>query len=147
MFDSVGMFNSLLKKILNNKGEIPATPAPTPAVTPQPTPQPSAYDTLLQKKGFKSNDDVAKSYEEVERGYSKANTARDTTKKQLEQHGYSLDDDGNVIQVNPNAQPPVRDNQYQQYGQPQQQPQDVIYDPYTGHPISDPIARQLASMP
>src|SRR3990167_280080 len=91
----------LFRMLLNNKGEVPVSgaPQPTPTQTPAPTPQPSAYDTLVQKKGFKSNDDVAKSYEEVERGYSKANTARDTTKKQLEQHGYSLDDDGNVIQA------------------------------------------------
>ena len=89
---------------------------------------------------------MAKSYEEVERNYTKTTTARDTTKKQLEQYGYSLDESGNVIQVNPMAQPSVRDNQYQPYGQPQQT-QEVIYDPYTGQAISDPVARQLATMP
>ena|SRR3990167_1188437 len=155
MFDSVGMFKSLLKKILNNRGEVPVTPSHQPATpatpaTPAPQPQPSAYDTLIQKKGFKSNDDVARSYEEVERSYGKSKTSYDTTKKQLEQHGYSLDDNGNIIQVNPNAQPPVRDNQYQQYGQPNQpyqQQQETIYDPYTGQVISNPIDMQLAQLP
>ncbi len=113
---------------------------------PQPTPQPSAFDSFVQKKGFKSSDDVVKSYEEVEKSYTRTTTAIDKAKKQLEQHGYTINDEGDVVEQNP--------QQYQQpyqqpYGQQQQQQQqqETVYDPYTGQVINNQLDLQLSRLP
>ncbi len=112
----------------------------------QPAPQPSAFDSFVQKKGFKSNDDVVNSYEEVERSYTRTTTAIDRAKKQLEQHGYTINDEGDVVQVESNQQ--NYQQPYQQpYGQQQQQQQETIYDPYTGQVINNPIDLQLSRLP
>jgi len=179
------MLNGLRKffKILsNNRGEIsvadpaaspvpdtnptpaaPAAPAapvaePTPEVLPpDPAPAAGGYDTLAAKKGYKTADDMAQGYIDAEAGLHRVQNNAATTKQQLEAHGYTIDNDGNVIQMagNPNPQPP-----YAQPGVPVQTapvvpgqpaqpatPQEAVYDPYTGLQITDPIDMQLSQMP
>ena len=116
-------------------GAAPAAPAGAPVTL-------SKYETLAQKKGFKTQDDLAGSYESLEQEHSRKTNVIDKTKKQLEAAGYTLNDDGTIEQV---AQPPAYP---QGGGYPQGQPQgETVYDPYTGQPLSDPIAIQLARMP
>lgn len=108
-------------------------------------PAPSKFDTLLQKKGFKSNDDLAGSYESIEQEHSRKSTVIDKARKQLESAGYTLRDDGSIEQVQPAGGgyvPPGGG-----YQQPQGQPAETVYDPYTGNPITDPIALQLIRLP
>jgi hypothetical protein len=114
-----------------------------PAGTP---PQPSIYKDLQAKKGFKSEEDLAKSYVEAEQSLGKHQNITNKVKQQLESQGYTIDDEGNVKPMGqPAGQPP---NYPPQGGYPPQgQPQETIYDPYTGTPITDPIALQLARMP
>lgn len=113
-----------------------------PAGSPPATP--SKYDQLAAKKGFKSHDDLATSYEALEPELGRSKTTIDKARKQLESAGYTLDDDGVIKpQGSPGAQPP---GQFQQPGQ-HQPPGEVIYDPYTGQAIADPVAMQLARMP
>ena len=57
---------------------------------------PSKYETLAQKKGFKSQEDLAGSYESLEQENSKRTNIIDKTKKQLEAAGYTLKDDGTI---------------------------------------------------
>ena len=45
--------------------------------------QPSVYDDLAGKKGYKSPDDLAKSYMDLEQDRSKRVSAFDTAKQQL----------------------------------------------------------------
>ena len=111
-----------------------------PTVTPSGTPTPSKYETLTQKKGFKSQDDLAGAYEQVEQEHGRKSTVIDKVKKQLEAAGYSVNDDGTIAQVD-GGQPA-----YQPSSQPQGGGQ-VVYDPYTGQQINDPIALRLAQMP
>lgn len=134
---------------LNNKGEVenPANPDSSQASDNLPDPEqiqqqaPDAFSSFVQKKGFKSNDDVVKSYENVEAEFHRTKNTFDTTRKQLEAAGYSVNEKGEIIQVgNPAYQPQQPQGPYQQDAEP-------IYDPYSGQPITDPIARQLAQMP
>ncbi len=137
---------------------IPGQPNPNPDLNGQggtasggqpqgtPPPAPSKFEELKQKKGFKSEEDLAKSYEEVEKSKSRFETIHGKTKQQLESQGFTIDDNGDIKPMGgvPQAQP-----QYPQQGQPYQQPipQETVYDPYTGQQITDPIALQLAKMP
>ena len=148
-------------KILNlgNKGEVnapPDEPSTEPDVEPgEPPAAPSEFDTLMSQKGFKSNDDVAKSYREAESTLHRTQNTFSTVKQQLESHGYTVDDKGNIIS-DPNQQSPYgqpnqqlpgqtyQQDQYNQYGNQQQEP---IYDPYTGQQITNQIDAQLAQMP
>lgn len=115
-------------------GQAPAGTGQTP-----PPATPSKYEQLAAKKGFKSHDDLATSYEALEPELGRSKTAIDKAKKQLESAGYTMDDDGTI-------KPKEQGQPYQALGQYQQQTPD-IYDPYTGQVIADPIARQLAGMP
>jgi len=140
---------------LNNKGELPPTPDPEPNSESQPDPdslpnvtpdpnampasEPGAFDSFVEKKGFKNNDAVAKSYEEIEAAHHRTSNTFNTVKQQLEGAGYTVDEKGNVVQT---GQPPL-----QQPQQPYQQQAEPVYDPYTGQAITDPIALQLAQMP
>ena len=118
-------------------GVAPAAPAGAPAA-------PSKYETLAQKKGFKSQEDLAGSYENLEQEHSRKTNIVDKAKKQLEAAGYTLNDDGTIEQAGQPAGAPA----YPPQGYPQGQPQgEVIYDPYTGQQITDPVALQLARMP
>jgi len=117
-------------------GAAPGTPGAAPAA---PATPPSAYNELATKKGFKSQDELAKSYGELETDRSRRVSALDTAKKQVEQQSngsLTLDDNGNVIPI-PGAQPQGGGGQ----------PPEVVYDPYTGVPITDPIALQLIRLP
>ena len=155
---------SIFRLIGDKRGEVTPEPTPEPAPTPSPDPMPaptpeltpapapSAYDTLVAKKGWKSNDDVAKSYEEAEASLGRSQSAYNTTNHQLGPHGYTLDEKGNVVTMQPGAlpqdpnqiQPGVPQPGQQQYGQPQGDP---VYDPYTGQQITNPVDMQLAQMP
>ena len=119
-------------------------PANSPG-TPPPAAQPSAYNDLATKKGFKSQDDFAKSYGDLEVDRSKRVTAFDTAKKQVEQQSngqLTIDDSGNVVSA-------VSGQPYTPSAQPGGQPPsaEVFYDPYTGVQITDPIALQLIKLP
>ena len=118
----------------------------------------SNFDSLMAKKGWKSNDDVAKSYTELEQTYGKSHSAMDKVRKQLEAYGYSVDENGAISTGGqPQGQPAQIPGQSVQipgqYQQPQQQPYqqgvppEPIYDPYTGQQLTDPVDIQLAQMP
>lgn len=112
--------------------------------------QPSALKELITKKGFKSEDDVAKSYMEAESSLGKKTNVLNSVKQQLESAGYTMDDSGNITPLNQPQYPQTGHQQYPQGQYPQQgnyQTDETIYDPYTGQPINDPIAMQLARMP
>jgi len=120
-----------------------------PAGTP---PQPSIYSDLKTKKGFKDEEALAKSYIEAEQSLGKHQNITSKVKQQLESAGYTIDDDGNIKQAGqpagqPSGYPPAGYPQQSGYGQPAGQPAETVYDPYTGQPITDPIALQLAKMP
>lgn len=118
------------------------------------TPQKSKFQEIKEKKNFQTEDDLANAYESAEKTTQRTLGALSKAKKQLESAGYTLnEEDGTIVPLESGTQIP---NVHQQqspisYGQPnypqQQQQQDVIYDPYTGQPIVDPMARQLASLP
>ena len=114
-------------------------PAGTLPVTPKP------IDAFVAKKGVKSLDDIPKMYEDTEASLHRTTQKFQTAKTEIEQgtNGQkTLDDNGKVID-NPNYQ-----HSFQPQGQPQyQQPQEQVFDPYTGQLITDPIALQLARMP
>lgn len=118
-----------------------------PAGTPPATP--SKYETLVQKKGFKSQEDLASSYENIEQEHSKKSTILDKTKKQLEAAGYTVNDDGAIVQVSGGQGSTSGPGGYPTYqGYPPGGGQsEVVYDPYTGQPITDPVSLQLARMP
>ena len=113
-------------------------------------PQPTPYEEVMKAKNFKSNDDFAKSYREAETELGRTKNVVNTVKTQVEQQSQgslTVDDKGNVIPrpgyVAPQGQP-----HYGQPNQPYQAPDDeVIYDPYTGKQITDPLQLQLAKMP
>lgn len=128
---------------------------------PQGQPQENVYDTFKQKKGFKDDAAVVKSYEDSEAGMHRAQNVNDTTKKQLEAAGYTIDEKGNVSQIAtqggqsvvpqaPQGQPTYPQGQ-PAVGQPQGQFNDAygnpVYDPYTGQPINNQIDYQLSQMP
>ena len=117
-----------------------------------PAPQPTPYEEVMKAKNFKTNDDFAKSYREAETELGRTKNVVNTVKQQVEQQSQgslTVDDKGNVIPkqgyVAPQGQP--------HYGQPNapyqapQQDEEVIYDPYTGQTLTDPIQKQLARMP
>lgn len=107
--------------------------------------QPSIYQDIATKKGFKTPDDLAKSYTELETDRSKRVSAFDTAKKSVEQQSngqLTIDDNGNVISVG-GGQP----HYGQPAGQSPGQPAEIYYDPYTGVQITDPIALQLIKLP
>jgi hypothetical protein len=130
----------------------PNNPNPNPQVNPaagaasagnQP-PQPTPYEEVMKAKNFKSNDDFAKSYREAETELGRTKNVVNTVKTQVEQQSQgslTVDDKGNVIPkqgyVAPQGQP--------HYQSPEEQ--EVIYDPYTGKQITDPLQLQLAKMP
>lgn len=132
---------------MNNRGEVAPVPEPVPAPIPEPAPEPipdpvpavGAFDSFVQKKGFKDNDAIAKSYEEIEASHHRSTNTINSVKQQLESAGYAMDDKGVITQTGqPAYQPPQ---------QPYQQEVEPVYDPYTGKAITDPIALQLAQMP
>jgi hypothetical protein len=108
-------------------------------------PQPSIYKDLQTKKGFKSEEDLAKSYVEAEQELGRKTNLTSKVKQQLETAGYTINDAGDVIPVSGSShyQAPQIPSVQQQY----QQPQEVVYDPYTGQQITDPISLQLAKLP
>lgn len=118
---------------------------------PQGTPPPAidAMETLKQKKGWKSNDEVVKFAEEAEKSFSREQNRTNKVKQQLEGAGYTIDDEGNVKPISqpagiPGYPPQGQPGGYPPQGQP---PVEVVYDPYTGQPITDPIALQLIRLP
>lgn len=147
------MDNVMIKKrslLRDNRGEVNPTPEPEPTPTPEPTqeptpepePTPGAFDSFVQKKGFKDNDAIAKSYEEIEASYHRNTNTMNSVKQQLESAGYAMDDKGVITQTGQPA--------YQQLQQPYQSGQgqpEPIYDPYTGQQITNPLDAQLAAMP
>lgn len=113
--------------------------------------QPSKYEQLAAKKGYKTPDDLASSYEALEPELGKSKNAIDKAKKQLESAGYTLDEDGTIRpkEQQNGYQAPGNGYQapgYQAPGQGQN-PQETVYDPYTGQALTDPMALQLARMP
>lgn len=146
-----------------NQGGAGAQNQGTPA--PEGQNQATVYDSFKQKKGFKDDAAVVKSYEDSEAGMHRAQNVNDTTKKQLESAGYTIDEKGNVSQMTtqsgqaiaptypqaPQGQPTYPQGQ-PAVGQPQQgQFNDAygnpVYDPYTGQPINNQIDYQLSQMP
>lgn len=111
--------------------------------------QASYYKELQSKKGFKTEDDLAKIYTDAEHSLSKRQSVIDKAKQQLESAGYTMNEDGTIIPLS-QQQPHQQGYQqpYSQQGYQQQQGyQEPIYDPYTGQQITDPISLQLARMP
>lgn len=130
---------------LNPNPEQQGGAAPAQVINGIPAPQPqgqlSKFDELKQKKGFKDNDSIAKSYEEVEVSFGKVNSKLDNIKKNLETQGYTVDDNGNIVQLNQNQQG------QQNFNQPgAEQNFDTVYDPYTNQPIS-PQLLAIARLP
>ena len=112
--------------------------------------QASAYQELKAKKGFKDDDSVAKSYNEVEQSYGRTQNAFNTARQNIEaqsQGNYTLDDKGAMVPTEQGKQA----QQNQQYGNQQNnqqyQQQDPVFDPYTGKEVTDPVALQLARLP
>jgi hypothetical protein len=112
-------------------------------------------EEFVKKKGVKDINDIPKMYEDTEASFHREKQKLQTAKTEVEQQSQgqlTLDDNGKVIQ-NPGFQG-VSYGQPQQpgYGQPNQQgqpgyQQEVVYDPYTGQPLTDPVAIQLSRMP
>jgi hypothetical protein len=107
--------------------------------------EPDVYQDIMIKKKFKNNQDFAKSYMETEGAFDRLQTREVSIKQQLETQGFTLDDNGNIIQVSQGyenqgvpqvsqAVPPAQDTQ-------------PIYHPYTGEEITNPIDQQLARLP
>ena len=137
---------SLFRILGNNRGEIdPNNSEPEPNPEPEPVPVQSDFDKLLADKGLKSPDEMASLYRKNESEYNRHKNIFETSKKQLEQHGYTYDEQGNVIQIQADVQ---QSNQqpYQQQQPYNQQQTDPIYDPYTGQQLTNPIDIQLAQM-
>ncbi len=133
----------------------------------EPAPSQSpVYDELVGKKGLKSNEDLAKIYVDAEKEGGRRQSVLDTVKTNLEKHGYTMNDKGDILDkqgqvVQPQAQPAAQpqpgqpgyvqpaysqpQSQVDAYGNPVQQ-QDPIYD-LNGNAITNPIDRQLAMMP
>jgi len=109
----------------------------------QPAQQPSIYKDLQTKKGFKDEEALAKSYVEAEQSLGKHQNITNKVKQQLENAGYTVDDEGNIKQAGQPAGYPPTGYPQGGYGQPAE----TVYDPYTGQAITDPIALQLARMP
>jgi hypothetical protein len=114
-----------------------AAPAGSPETPPAQT---SVYKDLQTKKGFKSEEDLAKSYVESEQALGRHQNITDKVKRQLENAGYTVDEEGNIKPISSSSamMPPVAAGQMLP---------ETIYDPYTGSPITDPVALQLARMP
>jgi len=119
----------------------------------------NVYDSFKQKKGFKDDAAVVKSYEDSEAGMHRAQNAIDTAKKQLEAAGYIMDETGSISPANAQVgqvdQGQAQGQPAYPQGQPQGQPQaqfndaygDPVYDPYTGQPITNQVDYQLSQMP
>lgn len=105
----------------------------------------SKFNELKQKKGFKSEDDLAASYEEVEKTKSRFENIHGKIKQQIEAVGYTIDDEGNIKQTGDINSSPARPAENHSSSQPVTE--EPIYDPYTGQVITDPISLQLARMP
>ena len=144
-----------LRMFFNNRGEVDPTPNPDPdpKVLP-PDPVPSAYEDLATKKGFKTQDDFASNYTELETDRGRQVTKLDTINKQLEAGGYQMDETGKITPkqgaMPTGNQQPQQQQYYDQGGNPiqaQVQPQqDTFYD-LNNLPITNQIDRQLAQMP
>ena len=106
--------------------------------TPPVSTSPSVFNDLKTKKGFKSEEDLAKSYVEAEQNLGRHQNISNKVKQQLESAGYTMDEDGNIKPSGNREFIPTT---------PTNVSQDVIYDPYTGTPLTDPIALQLARLP
>lgn len=126
-----------------------AAPAGTPAgsAAPAAPAQPSVYDSLKAKKGFKSDDAVATSYEEIEASYHRTKNVVDTVKQQLEAQGFTVDEKGNVIQAAgaglPAGEQPLPEAAAQPVAQPGAGAGQEVYDPYTGQVITNPQTLQI----
>ncbi|HDY68083.1 MAG TPA: hypothetical protein ENH85_09850, partial [Candidatus Scalindua sp.] len=150
-----------LRMFFNNRGEVDPAPDPKPddpKVLP-PDPVPSAYEDLATKKGFKTQDDFASNYTELETDRGRQVTKLDTINKQLESAGYQMDETGKITPKqgamptgNQQPQQPQQSQYYDVSGNPiqiqnQAQPQqDTFYD-LNNQAITNPIDRQLAQMP
>ena len=125
-----------------NPSGLPAGGGAAPAGEGQPQPggdipTPSVYRDLQGKKGFKNEEDLAKSYVEAEQSLGRHQNVNNKIKQQLESAGYTMDEDGNIKPAS-GGMPPAPNAGVAQ---------DIVYDPYTGMPLTDPIALQLARMP
>ena len=130
----------------NPQGQGAAGGGQEPPAGAQTPPAQSIYKDLQVKKGFKSEEDLAKSYIEAEQSLGKHQNLNNKVKQQLESAGYTIDDEGNVKPVGQPSGQPLTQPGGQPGGYPGQ-PVEQIYDPYTGQIITDPIAIQLARMP
>ena len=116
-------------------GQAPPAPAQPAPVTPAAPPAGQVFNELVSKKGFKSPDDVAKSYGELESTHTKKSEVWKKNRELLESEGVAFDEDGNiVIQQGQGQPPPIYPGgpapapayippqvQYDQYGNPLQQ--------------------------
>lgn len=75
---------------------------PAPPATPQ---QGQAYKDLATKKGFKSEDDFAKSYESLETTHRQKESVWNKNKELLAQYGVQMDEAGNIIPDQSQGQP------------------------------------------
>ena len=115
-------------------------PVVEPVAPVEPT-QPSVYNDLATKKGFKSQDDFAKNYQEVEADRSRKDNAFNSAKKNVEQQSngtLTLDDKGNIVSTGQQPQQPQ-----QPYGQ-QSYDQQGVWDEQQGKYVTDPIEVNFA---
>lgn len=146
-------------------------PNPNPEPTPTPTPpagaagappQPTTYETLMKDKGFKDNEGFASSYGELEKSHGKHTTTIDTAKKQLEAHGMTMDEKGNITNapavaaapspydtgmpgyVPPAGQPGYAPPAYQPPAY--QPPAEPVIDAY-GNRLTNPVDIMMSKMP
>lgn len=120
----------------------PATETAQAPVVETPKPSQPAWNEDPSLSKFKSPDDLAKSYKEVESSYSRTQNAFKTAKEQVESQtkgAMTMDDKGNLIQ-NTTYQVPATDT-------PAGGAYDTVYDPYTGQAITNPIDLQLSKLP
>lgn len=127
-----------------NASKEPVTPvAPVEPVAPV-APQPSVYNDLATKKGFKSQDDFAKNYQELEQDRSRKDNAFNAAKQNVEQQSngsLTLDEKGSVVSTGQQAQP--QGQPYGQQNQPYGQPQEV-WDEHQGKYVTDPTEAYFA---
>jgi len=113
----------------------------------------SVFDELKTKKGIKDPEHLAKIYTDLEKGYGEKQNAYNSAKQNLEtqtQGLYTLDDKGTMVLTDKGKQHQQYQQQFGQQsnqGQYGQQQDTSMYDPYTGQPITDPIALKLAQLP
>lgn len=129
-------------------GQLPVTP-PEGAPPEATLAQPSIYNDLATKKGFKSQDDFAKNYTELESDRSRKDNALNQLRQTVETNSggaNTIDDKGNVVSTGqpaqPQAQPQGGYGQPQgQYGQPQGQ---EVWDEQQQKYVTDPIEVNFA---